>query len=376
MHATIMPKLQPTVIVVPLEDSRLAIHRGTRQSAGNVIMEDPGTWRFAAIREMNGRSTTKDIARALGNGSSGLHISEIEDLISDLTQLGVVADASQFSTDGLRPDEVERYSRNLNGWAALSNDDRTAAQLQKQLAAGRVLILGAGGLGSVAAQALAMAGCENIALVDFDKIDLSNLNRQLYTTHEVGMNKVDALRARLEATNPAVHVTTMNSRLTSAEHVCEVVAMHQPDIVIAAIDRPVIANDRWVSDACFALGVPCVCNSVSAGTGMVWSKVPGKTGCFNCDELWAQQSNPDHYAVRRYREAHDLIPATSAFSFGAMVVGAMIASEVVRHLVGWRMTTAGRLVTMDFATLQTHITDKPQHPNCCVCRSSNGGRPC
>lgn len=373
MTAITRPKLQPTVVAVPLPGSRIAIQRGTRQAAGYLIVEDPDGWRATAIKHMKGDRTVDELAHALGNGAAALNLTELHYFVADLAEAGLVADASFFANDGLRVDEVDRYSRNLNGWSALSRDGRTASQLQQELGRGRVLMLGAGGLGSVASVALAMAGCHNITLLDFDTIELTNLNRQLYTTDEVGMVKVDALKRRLEAINPDVRVTVLPTRLNSPEHVLRIVEQVAPHIVVAAIDRPVIAADRWISDACSALGVPCVCNSVSAGTGMVWSKVPGETGCFNCDELWAKQNSPDHYEVRRYREKLDVIPGTSAFSFGAMAVGAMIASEVVRCLVKWPMATAGRLVVLDFAKLTTTVSEKPAHPDCPVCKQNSHG---
>jgi molybdopterin-synthase adenylyltransferase len=370
------PKLQPTVVAVPLPRSRIAIQRGTRQASGYLFVEDPEGWRATVIKHMKGDCTVEELTRSLSNGSAGLDVTQLKYFVSDLAEAGIVADASFFATDGLRADEVDRYSRNLNGWSALSRDGRTASQLQQELGRGRVLMLGAGGLGSVASVALAMAGCHNITVVDFDTIELTNLNRQLYTTGEVGMVKVDALKQRLEAINPDIRVDVVPTRLNGPEHVRRVVEQVAPDIVVAAIDRPVIAADRWISDACFKFGVPCICNSVSAGTGMVWSKVPGKTGCFNCDELWSKEKSPDHYEVRRYREKFDVIPGTSAFSFGAMAVGAMIASEVVRCLVKWPMATAGRLVVLDFASLTTTVTDKPAHPDCPVCKQDSlGDRP-
>jgi molybdopterin-synthase adenylyltransferase len=278
-----------------------------------------------------------------------------------------VADGEAFMMDGLREDELQRYSRNLNGWSALSTDGRTAGEMQKTLAKGHVLMLGVGGLGSCAAQALAMAGCGNITLVDFDRVELANLNRQLYSTNDIGELKTEVTRRRLEATNPDVKVSTFPVRLTGPDHMRSILDQVRPDIAIVAIDRPTIAADRWVNDACFEKGVPLLCNSVSAGTGMLWTKVPGQTGCFACDELWSKAKTPEHYEIRRYREQKDLIPATSAFSYGAMTIGGMITSDVIRHLVKWPMASAGRLVVLDFATLTTTVSEKPAHPDCAVC---------
>jgi molybdopterin/thiamine biosynthesis adenylyltransferase len=373
LHQNIRPKLQPTIIAVPLSSQRLGIHRGTRQADGYLILEDPGGWRFSAIRLMDGTRTIEEIIHALGNGSESIALGDLNNLVTDLQVAGVVSDVSAFAPGGLSAEKVERYSRNLNGWAALSIDERTAAQLQTQLGRGHVLMLGAGGLGSTASLALAMAGCGILTLLDFDTVELSNLNRQLYTPKDLGKPKVDALKKKLEKVNSELVVTAINQKIKGAAELREIICKVNPDIVIGAIDRPVIANDRWVSEVCVEFRKPFILNSVSAGTGMVWAKVPGVTGCFSCDEMWAKTKVPDHYEIRRYREANDLIPATSAFSYGAMAVGAMIAAEATRCLVKWPMASAGRLIALDFTTLTTTVTEKPAHPDCPVCQQQATG---
>ncbi len=372
----IKPRLQPTVLAVPLSGQRVAVHRGTRQAAGNLIIDDPSGWRGAAIGLMNGSRTVEDISRSLDASGHSIEHTEVARLVDTLMAAGAAADADAFAMGDLRDDEIQRYSRNLNGWSALSTDGRTGAELQQALAHGHVLMLGVGGLGSCAAQALAMAGCGNLTLVDFDTVELGNLNRQLYSTTDIGAKKTEVTKRRIEATNPNVKVTTLPIRLTGCDHMRSILDQFKPDIAVVAIDRPTIAADRWVNDACFEKGVPLVCNSVSAGTGMLWTKIPGQTGCFACDELWSKAKTPDHYEIRRYRERNDLIPATSAFSYGAMVIGGMITSDVIRHLVKWPMASAGHLVTIDFATLTTNVTEKPAHPDCPICAHlQQGARP-
>src|SRR5262249_30116774 len=258
------PRLQPTVLAIPLSEQRIALLRGTRQASPSLIVDDPSGWRGAAIDLMNGARTVEDITCSLSVGGHAVPQNEVSSFVDTLPSGRAVADGEAFMMDGLREDELQRYSRNLNGWSALSTDGRTAAEMQKTLAKGHVLMLGVGGLGSCAAQALAMAGCGNITLVDFDRIELANLNRQLYGTHDIGELKTEVTKRRLEATNPDVKVSTFPVRLTGPDHMRSILDQVQPDIAIVAIDRPTIAADRWVNDACFEKGVPLLCNSVSA----------------------------------------------------------------------------------------------------------------
>jgi molybdopterin-synthase adenylyltransferase len=363
------PALQPTVIAVPLPGPRLAIHSGTRQADASVVFDDPDSWRAAVVPLLTGSNTRDDIYRGLRERGHAVDRAKLHEFLDALASLAAIKDAAYFDAITLGDEQADRYSRNLNGFAALSSNGETPAGLQRRLFNSRVLMLGCGGLGSCTATALVMAGCGAITLVDFDHIELGNLNRQLFTVQEIGQRKVEGLKSRLLAINPAVHVNAVFQRLNSSANVKELIEQYKPSIVVAAIDRPVIAADRWISDACFATGVPGVFNSVSAGMGLVWTKVPGLTGCFQCDELWSEEEKPDHYHTRLYREKHDLIPATSAFSYSAMTVGGMMAADIIRHLVGWPMATAGKLVVIDFATLTMTATDKPQHPRCPICRA-------
>jgi molybdopterin/thiamine biosynthesis adenylyltransferase len=361
------PQLQATVIAVPIPNHRVAIHRGTRQGDPSLILEDADNWKYAAIQLMNGKRDLAQIALQLASEKHQVDQAAVAALVDDLHTRNLLQDSTFFQLDRLRPDQADRYSRNLNGFAALARDQQKPADLQARLLKGHVLMLGCGGLGSCTATALAMAGCGTLTLVDFDDIELGNLNRQLFAVEDIGQKKVEGLKARLIAINPDVTVNTVLQRLTGTDAVAALIDQFKPDIIVAAIDRPVIAADRWISDACFAGGIPAVFNSVSAGMGMLWTKYPGRSGCFRCDELWSQENNPDHHATRQYREKHDLIPATSAFSHCAMTVGGMMSADIVRHLVGWPMSSAGKLIQIDFATLQTTITEKPQHTSCTVC---------
>ncbi|HDS5592970.1 TPA: ThiF family adenylyltransferase [Enterobacter hormaechei subsp. xiangfangensis] len=364
-----LPRLQPTVIAVPIENNLIAVHVGTRQGEESVIISDPVGWKLAVLNALDGKMTLKALLPRLLEQGLTVTEDELQQFVSDLQRQNFVQDEDFFDYGSLTFEQTMRYSRNLNGFAALGGGDLTPAAYQHKLLQGHVLLLGCGGLGSCTATALAMAGCGRITLVDFDEIELSNLNRQLYTVSDVGTQKVNGLKNRLNDVNPDVRVNTIVQRITGSQDVVQLIEQHQPDIVVAAIDRPVIAADRWISDACFTCKVPGVFNSVSAGMGMFWTKYPGKSSCFRCDEKWSQTRNPHHYGMRVWREKHDLIPATSAFSHSAMIVGGMMSADIIRQLVGWPMISSGKLITVSFTTLQTTVTDKPPHPECEYCSS-------
>jgi bacteriocin biosynthesis cyclodehydratase domain-containing protein len=371
-----LPQLKSTVIPIPLAGERLALHRGPYKAEHQLmVLDDPGGLIAATIGRMDGKRTIEQIAAALNGEGISIGAAQVRRMGEMLAERGVVADAGDLSTAGMSAEAAARYSRNINAWAALSVDGRTAVELQREVGRGHVLILGVGGVGTSVALALAMAGCGRLTLVDFDRIELQNLNRQLlFNADDVGKAKVDVAKESLLKVNPEIEIATIDSRLTSAGHVRELIESVKPDFVSAAADRPTVAIDRWINDACFALGIPFSSNSVSGNTALFWTKVPGMTGCFNCDDLWARTNAPDQYEVKRYREKHDLIAATSAFSFTAMTIGAMTASDIVRSLVKWPVASAGRAILVDFSTLRMLDYERPAHPDCPTCGTSMATR--
>src|SRR5438105_9869565 len=166
--------------------------------------------------------------------------------MSSLDSLAGRAEQAQLS-----PQEVARYSRHLIM-------PEVALDGQKRLKAARVLLIGAGGLGSPLGLYLAAAGVGRIGLVDFDLVDFSNLQRQiLHGTPDVGRPKLHSARDRLQAINPEVQIDLYETRLTSAN----ALAIFEPyDIVIDGTDN--FPTRYLVNDACVLLKKPNVYGSI------------------------------------------------------------------------------------------------------------------
>src|SRR6266568_7981057 len=171
----------------------------------------------------------------------------------------------------LQQDELLRYSRHL-----ILPD--VGVEGQQKLKAARVLLIGAGGLGSPAALYLAAAGIGTIGLVDFDLVDRSNLQRQiLHGTSGIGTPKTDSARARLQDVNPHVAVETFAERLSAANALD---ILRDFDIVIDGSDN--FPTRYLVNDACVFLGKPNVYGAVFRFDGQV-SVFSAKEGpCYRC----------------------------------------------------------------------------------------------
>ncbi|HKR65187.1 MAG TPA: molybdopterin-synthase adenylyltransferase MoeB, partial [Thermoanaerobaculia bacterium] len=203
---------------------------------------------------------------------------------------------------------------------------------QQKLARSSVLIIGAGGLGSPAALYLAAAGVGHIGLVDFDRVDASNLHRQiLYATADAGRAKLDAARERLHALNPHVTIKTHATRLTSANALD---ILRGYDVILDGTDN--FPTRYLVNDACVLLSKPNVYGSVLRFEGQASVFSTPDAPCYRC--LYPEP--PPAHLVPSCAEAGVLgvLPG---------VIGTIQATEAIKIITGAGETLAGRLLLYD-----------------------------
>jgi adenylyltransferase/sulfurtransferase len=237
-----------------------------------------------------------------------------------------------------------RYARHL----ALAE---IGAAGQQKLADSSVLVVGAGGLGSPAALYLAAAGVGRIGLLDHDRIEVSNLQRQvLFATGEIGQGKAVTAQARLSALNPALHVIAHAERLVAGN----VERLFAPyDVIVDGTDR--LATRYLVNDACVLLGKPLVSAAIHRFEGQAMTYVPGRSPCYRC--LY-----PESPA--------DLVPnCATAGVLGVLpgVMGSLQATEAIKLLLGIGESLAGRLLVYDALTLRFDEFRFSRRPDCAVC---------
>lgn len=245
----------------------------------------------------------------------------------------------------LSHEELLRYSRHLT-LPDVGLDGQT------KLRAARVLLIGAGGLGSPAALYLAAAGVGVLGIVDFDVVDRSNLQRQiLHGTAGIGRAKTDSARERLHDVNPHVSVETFRERLTSANALDVIRGF---DVVVDGSDN--FPTRYLVNDACVLLGKPDVYGSVFQFDGQV-SVFDAKRGpCYRC--LFADPPPPD------------LVPSCAdAGVLGVLpgIVGSLQALEAIKLIVGFGEPLIGRLLLFDGRRMQIRELALEKDRECPVC---------
>ena len=239
----------------------------------------------------------------------------------------------------------QRYSRHLL-------IPEVGSEGQARLLASKVLLIGAGGLGSPAALYLAAAGVGTLGIVDFDVVDLSNLQRQvLHTNDRVGEKKVESARRTITALNPDVTVIGHEEMLV-ADNVGQLIAGY--DVILDGTDT---FETRYVlNDAAVAAGIPVVHASVFRFEGQLTTFVPYEGPCYRC--LYPTPPPPE------------LAPGCSVAGVLGVVPGIMgllQANEVLKLLLGMGTTLAGRLLLFD--ALETEFTELRlrRDPACPVC---------
>lgn len=247
----------------------------------------------------------------------------------------------------LTDEELERYARHL----VLR---QVGGVGQARIRAARVLVIGAGGLGSPAALYLAAAGVGTIGLVDDDTVSLSNLQRQiLFREPDIGRRKVDAGAQALTALNPGVVVETHPVRLTPANAAALIGAY---DIIADGSDN--FETRFLINDTAFALGKTLVSAAVTEFEGQLatYKAHDGVSPCYRC--LFPAPPPPG--TVGNCSE-------TGVLGAAAGVMGSLQALEVLKEITGIGTGLAGRLMIYEALTARARTVAVPRDPACALC---------
>lgn len=245
---------------------------------------------------------------------------------------------------GLNEQQIERYSRHI----ILEEIGGTG---QEKLLASKVLIIGAGGLGSPAGLYLAAAGVGAIGIVDADKVELSNLQRQIiHHTDDVGLAKTASASGRMRAINPDVTVKTYNERVM-ANNIRQIIGGY--DFVIDGTDN--FPAKFLINDACYFEKIPFSHAGVLRFFGQLMTVLPG-TMCYRC--------------VFGGPPPADVVPSCSqAGVLGVLagVIGTLQATEAVKYLLGIGKLITNSLLTYDSLEMEFRKVELKSNPNCPLC---------
>ena len=245
----------------------------------------------------------------------------------------------------LTEDQITRYSRHI-----LLKE--VGGKGQQKLLKGRVLIIGAGGLGSPIALYLAAAGIGTIGIADADEVDISNLQRQvIHFTPDVGKPKVLSAKEKMLAINPELNVITYQTWVT-ADNIAEMIKDY--DFVIDGTDN--FAAKFLINDACVLGGKPYSHGGILQFDGQTMTITPGESACYRC--------------IFPEPPPKDAIPSCSqAGVIGVLpgVLGTLQATEAIKYLLGKGDLLSSRLLTYSALRMRFREIPVKKNPKCPIC---------
>lgn len=241
--------------------------------------------------------------------------------------------------------QIERYSRHiiLKG---------VGGKGQKKLLAGRVLIIGAGGLGAPVALYLAAAGVGTIGIADADDVDISNLQRQvIHFTPDIGKPKVESAREKMIAINPDVSVRTYKEWI-SATNIDDIIADY--DFVVDGTDN--FAAKFLINDACVLAGTPFSHGGILQFFGQTLTVRPGQSACYRC--LFPKPPPRDAIPTCSQAGVLGVLPG---------VIGTIQATEAIKYLLGIGTLLTDRMMTYDANDMEFRAVEVRKNSNCAIC---------
>ncbi|NIA17493.1 MAG: molybdopterin-synthase adenylyltransferase MoeB [Planctomycetes bacterium] len=245
----------------------------------------------------------------------------------------------------LTEEQIERYSRHIIL-------EQIGGVGQEKLLSSKVMIIGAGGLGSPAALYLAAAGVGTIGIIDGDKVDLTNLQRQIiHHTSDVGVEKVKSAEDKIRAINPDVTVRAYH-KLAMADNIREIIRDY--DFIIDGTDN--FSAKFLINDACYFEKKPFSHAGILKFYGQLITILPGQTTCYRC--------------IFNAPPPVGVVPSCSqAGVLGVLagVIGTLQATEAVKCLLGLGKLLTGTLLTYDALEMEFRKVKLSRNPNCPLC---------
>lgn len=348
------PRIKRTVEPVHAPDGDVLL---MRVSADDVRVVAPSDAERGLLDALDGTSSVDDLAARFGRDS-------VVDTLAQLDELSLLEDAADDVA--LPREERDRFDRQLRYFSEVGTPGNSPPDCQERLREACVAVLGVGGLGGRVALELACCGVGRLRLIDGDRVESSNLDRQIqFSEADLGRRKVEAAAERLRGFNSRIAIEATHDRIESKSELADFIA--GADIVIDAADWPAHEIEFWCNSACFASGIPYIAMSQLPPLVRVGPLyVPGETGCYSCQDIRYRREYPLYDSAIEQRRGSE----SPAPSLGPPcgVIGGMVAMEVVHFLTRLlRPATLGVGYTIDLRTMEVEREPIVPEPECEVC---------
>lgn len=351
------PRLKRTIepIVTPNGDVHLM-----RSWAEDIRVPNPSDRERRLLDALDGTRSTQDLEQEFG-------ADEVRKTLDQMMDLSLLEDAAD--EDAIPEIDKERLDRQLRYFSDVAAPGRPSpAECQQRLREASVAVLGAGGLGGRTAYELAACGVGEIRLIDGDRVEMSNLNRQIqYGEDDIGSLKAEIMAERLRAFNSSITVTATCERLESQAELAAFI--EGASFVVGSADWPPFVIEGWCNAACFEAGIPYITmNQMPPLVRIGPLYVPGRTGCFECQSMRYRRDYPLLDVAIEQRRGFEPQAVTLGPASGA--IGGLIGMEVLHFLTGvTEPACLGVGLTLDCRTMTFEREAVIRESDCSVCGS-------
>ncbi len=349
------------------------------QLAGEVVLQFAGQYAripdrdgamWELTRALDGSRTAEGVTDFVCAKYPGTDRNGVASMVDEFIKHRMVELPEDELTTSLSPELRSRFSRNFDFFGSLATFGENKYAYQERMLEARICVLGCGGLGTHILFDLAAVGAKHLTILDFDRIELSNLNRQiLYKEADIGAIKVETTKRRLLEFNSGLEITTHHRRLESTGDIAAVVQGH--DLVICIADKPANYIIEWLNAACVACRVPYISGGVDIRRSVYFSVQPRESGCVECWLTAARAKNPLDREVLGINKSQDVTHERPLPAFVPMVAvtAGLIVSEAVRYATRCQPPQlTNKLKEFAFDEMSINVAETwTRDPDCRIC---------
>src|SRR5699024_5608866 len=315
------------------------------------------------IKLIDGKKNNVHLFKELSNVYDDLDIEDINKVLNILLSKNII-----FNNDYESYQKIDnRYSRQVIFFKNLfkSGIDR-GIEVQERIKNSTVVVIGVGGLGSWVVFYLAQLGIKKLIIIDYDRVEISNLNRQImYTLNDVGHKKIDVIEDKLKSLNPDVTLKKFDFKYLNSNDL-NILEENNIDFIINCTDEPnVFTTSMLTAEFCMVRNIPHIIGGgYNHHLGMIGPTItPYKTPCLGCYELQLQL--PEWHDYKLIRKRTNVAPSLNLLS---SLVASIHTFEIVKVIGGLDIPLiSGKKGELDFVSLNIEYEYFNRHPNCKLC---------
>lgn len=359
------PRVKPEHAPTRISGDRIRIG-GMSYGVASEIRDPTGAlWNL--LRSMDGTRTIDEVIAHVIELHPDESSDSVRSAVKQLIQFGHIENMEPPSPPELSEREKIRYDRSLMYFRWLDLTPRTSSwEPQLLLRRAHVTVIGLGGTGGNAALALAASGVGRLHCVDYDTVELSNLNRQvLYTEDDIGRPKVDAAIDRLRRLNSDIEISGTRTQLDGIDSITSLAG--ECDVLLLAADRPK-ALRVWTNRACLSTGTPWVEAGYHGPLAIAGTFTPGEGACWECLRTAQDQRNAELSGFNDNIEPRATAFAEAVAAPSAGFSGYLAAHSVLGLLTGVAAIKGGHMHAINLSAISVpFFRDDPPVPDCPAC---------